>query len=392
MFQLRLGIPRRGLSAAKTLPLLRQAAALAPERVDLRSQLARALLRTRAHREAVDLLKPLLAQPGADSELLLILGRCALAINEDRLAVEALNAAETSGLRAACGYLAEALYRLNRHGEALSAAERRLRDKPTDFEALQVAAHVLFRSGEIERLWRLCTHLQSRGAWGGWFSAVSVATAARLALHDEFERLCDRPRWFSAEKLCVADDFNERLAAELLALRPAPTAMRIDDLEEVGGPVSRELFTRLHRSIESYAAVRQGGGDDALMAHQPTDALLTGWAILTETAQHHGWHLHQAGWISGVYYIRVPETERDGDTLAGGIEFGPYPFEADEDKLRPYRWRVRPEPGLLIMFPSYFAHRTWPTGVSDPRLCVAFDVRSVSPPASEQEPSWAGES
>jgi hypothetical protein len=33
-----------------------------------------------------------------------------------------------------------------------------------------------------------------------------------------------------------------------------------------------------------------------------------------------------------------------------------------------------PRPGMLLLFPSYFAHRTLPTGSRDPRLCVAFDV------------------
>jgi Putative 2OG-Fe(II) oxygenase len=64
--------------------------------------------------------------------------------------------------------------------------------------------------------------------------------------------------------------------------------------------------------------------------------------------------------------------------VAGMIEFGPCPFaQADEEKLRPYRWRIRPEPGLLLLFPSYLTHRTWPTGKPEHRICVAFDVRPV---------------
>jgi tetratricopeptide (TPR) repeat protein len=375
---LRWGIPQPALSATKTLPLLRQAVTLAPDRAELRLQLARALLRTGAHCETINLLKPVLADSGADPELLLILGRAALAVNEHQMAAEALNLAAARGLSAAGGYLAEALYRLNRHDEALDAAERRLGSRPTDFEAVQVAARVLFRSGDIERLWHLCLDLQSKGAWGGWFSAVAVAAAARLGLQDEFKRLCDRSRWFSAEKLSVPNGFNERLATELLTLRPSPDAMRIDDLENVGGSVSRELFTKLHEAIDCYVAERKGLPDDALMARQPAHAVLTGWAILTETRQHHDWHIHQAGWISGVYYIHVPKIDQDPEGLAGSIEFGPYPFGDNQDKLRPYRWHVRTDPGLLILFPSYFAHRTWPTRVSDPRLCVAFDVRPIS--------------
>lgn len=370
---------RPGLADAKTLPLLRQAVALAPDRAELRLQLARTLVRAGAHREVIGLLKSAPAETGVDPELLLILGRAALAAGQHQLAADALDAATARGLNAAESYLAEALYRLNRHDDALRWAERRLGARPTDFEALQVVARVLFERKEVERLWRLCLELQSRGAWGGWFSAVAASTAAALGLEHEFNRLCDRSSWFSAATLAVPNGFNERLAAELLALRPSPKAMRIDNLEHVGGAASRELFARLQEAVESYAAERSGRAGDTLMAHQPTDAVLTGWAILTETHQHHGWHIHQAGWISGVYYIHVPKIDQNRDGLAGSIEFGPYPFDGDEEKLRPYRWQVRTESGLLIMFPSYFAHRTQPTGVPEPRLCVAFDVRPASP-------------
>jgi hypothetical protein len=37
-------------------------------------------------------------------------------------------------------------------------------------------------------------------------------------------------------------------------------------------------------------------------------------------------------------------------------------------------WTVAPRSGDLLLFPSYFAHRTWPTGVATPRISVAFDV------------------
>jgi hypothetical protein len=37
-------------------------------------------------------------------------------------------------------------------------------------------------------------------------------------------------------------------------------------------------------------------------------------------------------------------------------------------------WRVAPEPGMLLLFPSYYAHSTRPTGVDEARICIAFDV------------------
>jgi tetratricopeptide (TPR) repeat protein len=364
---------------AKMLPLLRQAVAVAPDRIDIKLQLAKVLRSAGAIAEIVDLLRPTAADDRAAPEALLVLGRAALDVGEEQLAVDALRGAADAGLSSALGYLAEALFRLNRPDEALDAALRMLAGRPTDFAALQVIAHVLFQRGEIDRLLRLAADLRSKGAWGGWLSAAVASAAATLGMEDDFRNLYDSSRWFSTGKIAVSGDFNKRLADELLALRPSAKTMRIDGLERVGGSASQELFVKLRQAVESYVAQRQNLSDDPVMMHRPPEALLTGWAILTEDHKHHGWHIHQAGWISGVYYIEVPDLDCSRDELAGTIEFGPYPFAENEKKLRPYRWRVRPEPGLLLLFPSYFAHRTWPTRLPDHRICVAFDVRPVGP-------------
>jgi hypothetical protein len=40
----------------------------------------------------------------------------------------------------------------------------------------------------------------------------------------------------------------------------------------------------------------------------------------------------------------------------------------------PAQHTVRPEPGMLVLFPSYFWHGTVPFTSGQPRLTVAFDV------------------
>jgi tetratricopeptide (TPR) repeat protein len=383
---LRWRTPEAAVPDLKILPLLRQAIAVAPHRVDLKLQLARVLRRAGAHAEIIDLLKPAAVGNRASPEVLLLLGRAALEVGEDQLAVEVLHSAAAAGLNSALGYLAEALYRSDRPDEALDAAQRRLADWPTDFEALQVVARVLFQRGEMDRLWRLSVDLRNKGAWGGWLPAVAASAAAMLGREDDLKALCDSSRWFSAAKLSLPSNFNQRLATELLALRPSAKTIRIDGLERggVGGPASQDLLGRLRPAVESYIEQRERPPDHPIIAHRPEYAKLAAWAILTEERMHHGWHIHQAGWISGVYYVEVPDIDYSRDKLAGAIEFGPYPFGEDDEKLRPYRWRVRPEPGLLLLFPSYFGHRTWPTGLAGPRISVAFDVRPIDPPLESQ--------
>jgi hypothetical protein len=58
----------------------------------------------------------------------------------------------------------------------------------------------------------------------------------------------------------------------------------------------------------------------------------------------------------------------------GAIEFGPHPVGAERPTAVWPRRLLTPQAGQLLLFPSYYGHRTWPTGVAESRICVAFDV------------------
>ena len=83
-------------------------------------------------------------------------------------------------------------------------------------------------------------------------------------------------------------------------------------------------------------------------------------------------HMPPSGWLSGVYYVAVPKIAGEGGN-DGWIEFGQpgpeYHFSAEPD-LR----LVKPEPGMMVMFPSYMFHRTIPFQSDETRISIAFDV------------------
>jgi tetratricopeptide (TPR) repeat protein len=69
-------------------------------------------------------------------------------------------------------------------------------------------------------------------------------------------------------------------------------------------------------------------------------------------------HLHTGNnWGTFVYYVRVPELKGDQPQNAASIEFGRPNFEIDLDI--PTRV-VRPKDGLVVGFPSYMYHKTYP--------------------------------
>ena len=359
----------------KLLPVMRAGAAAAPGRSDLQLQFANALFWTGETAEIVERWRPAASDLGSKAELLYLLGRAALAVRDYPLACTALERASAMAFAPALGYLAEALYCLERPDEALDAALRRLATSPADFSAIKVAARLLLARGEPDRLWNLCLDLRARGAWGSWFSTVMVTAAAILGIDDELRTLVDRPRWFSTRRLSGADTLNPGLAAELLALSSTGAEMRVEGLEAIGGPATQRLLAQIRNAVEVYVAERETFANDPMIVRGPKDVSLHAWLITTHDEKHHNWHIHQAGWISGVYYVTVPAVQSGGDDRPGTIEFGPYPFVDGESGLAEHCWRVAPQPGLLILFPSYFAHRSRPTHVSDLRICVPFDVR-----------------
>ena len=101
---------------------------------------------------------------------------------------------------------------------------------------------------------------------------------------------------------------------------------------------------------------------------------MTGWATVLHQGGHQLSHIHPGGWLSGVYYVKVPADGADeGDPHAAEIEFGRPP--GNFALAREPRVTLRkPQEGLLLLFPAYLYHRTIPTVTEELRISIAFDV------------------
>jgi tetratricopeptide (TPR) repeat protein len=385
--------PVRLAPDAKMLPLLRMGVAAAPDRPDLKIQLAVALHGTGRLDELVDWLRPAAGDEDEAPELLMCLSDAALALRDYQLALTAARSAAAQGFKPAVALLAETLSRLGHPDEALKAGLEALERSPADARAFAVVAGLLLDRNETEQLWVLCTDLRAQGVWGGHIPSAMALAARTAEQDDEITQLVDPARWFCATRLAMPADFNERLAAELLAHKfmcrlPSTSAARgasswILQLELVGGPLAQELLTMLREAAGTYLAERQSLGDHPMVALRPSSVVLSSLALAVHDDGRTMWHRHD-GWLTGIYYVAVPTVEPCHDERAGAIEFGLLPFGREAETLRSPRWQVTPEPGLLLLFPSYLAHRTWPTGVGDPRICVPFDVKPAKTISDER--------
>lgn len=113
-------------------------------------------------------------------------------------------------------------------------------------------------------------------------------------------------------------------------------------------------------------------------AHSPSLEAVYAWAVVLERSGYQSPHIHPTAWLSGVYYAQLPAVVNDHDSQQGWIEFGAPPPEFVLDPPLPTR-RIKPQEGLLVLFPSYFYHRTVPYESDETRISIAFDF---SPAAS----------
>jgi tetratricopeptide (TPR) repeat protein len=92
------------------------------------------------------------------------------------------------------------------------------------------------------------------------------------------------------------------------------------------------------------------------------------WSVRLNPRGYHEDHVHPEGWLSSAFYIRVPEAT-GGE---GWLKFGE-PGTPTAPLLEPGHW-IKPEPGLLVLFPSYMWHGTAPYSSDGTRLTCAFDL------------------
>jgi uncharacterized protein (TIGR02466 family) len=96
--------------------------------------------------------------------------------------------------------------------------------------------------------------------------------------------------------------------------------------------------------------------------------------------ERHGYetpHIHPDGLVSGVYYVRLPKVVANSDACySGWIEFGPPDPVFATRRPVPTR-QVQPVAGTMLLFPSYFWHRTIPFDSEEERFSIAFDLVPV---------------
>ena len=215
------------------------------------------------------------------------------------------------------------------------------------------------------------------------------ATALRLLGSKSYNKLVDMDRFVRSYALPVPEGFEDiesfnRAFLKVLdrwhlykthpleqSLREGSQTPR--DLTTIDDPVIRAYVSALDQPIRQYMEDIGNGDDHPMTARNTGNYKLTGsWSIKLQGGGWHVNHVHPEGWISSSYYVVVPEETKTADDKAGWIKFGEPPF-ATTPPTPPQKW-IRPEAGLLVLFPSYMWHGTVPIHDDSIRVTAPFDA------------------
>ena len=146
-----------------------------------------------------------------------------------------------------------------------------------------------------------------------------------------------------------------------------PLLSRID-------PLIRTLRSAIVDAVEQYVAQLPPPDPAHPLLRHPRDRRVRfsgSWSVRLRSGGRHSNHVHPQGWISSALYVALPERTDGERDDAGWLTLG-QPDDKLGIDLDPWK-TIKPEPGRLVLFPSWMWHGTVPFSYGE-RLTVAFDV------------------
>ena len=192
----------------------------------------------------------------------------------------------------------------------------------------------------------------------------------------EFQRLW--PTLFMSIQLPGHEAANPVISSLLLQANAQQDQLTTNylnqNLFELNHPAIGWLQQCVMRAIADYVS-------EAGMPTMP-EVSVQAWANVNAKGDYHNLHNHPHSWLSGTYYLDVPEqpssTGRD-DLNPGCISFYDPRGAANMTALRndgqfDPEYRRLPRPGELFLWPAFLHHFVHPNLADAPRISISFNV------------------
>lgn len=284
----------------------------------------------------------------------------------------------------------------------LSAVKRQLRDvegvvslaqrardlNPDDPSIQEELGRAYLAEGEYRSALMTFEQLLKRDELNqGWW--CMKATALRALGDSRYGELYDYSSFVAAMEISVPTgyrtlvEFLEELIADIRRYHTTEVHP-LDQTLRAGTQSLESLFSRKDPSIQLYKQAVRERVEEFLstlpkQASHPLLCRLSGsfeftdsWSVILKDSGFHKNHFHSAGWFSSSFYLQVPPEVRQGRDGGGWIKFGEPELYLPESFGAEYL--IKPEPGLLVLFPSYMWHGTIPFRSQSERITAPFDI------------------
>lgn len=262
---------------------------------------------------------------------------------------------------------------------------------PQDAGSRMSVCEALLARGELEEASAMVAALRVERPLDQYVLALQ-ATLWRLREDPRYAALYDYPSLVHSRILATPpgwdsiEAFMAALSAELHAMhgfRAHPFKQSVRggsqlplQSPELAHPLIAALFRSVETAINEYLEAI-GTGTDPLRSRNTRRFGITGaWSVRLSSGGYHTDHVHPQGWLSSACYIATPDccSREDPGAVghAGWLRLGA-PGVATLPPLSADAF-VRPQPGLLVLFPAYVWHGVVPFESDTPRLSIAFDA------------------
>jgi len=150
------------------------------------------------------------------------------------------------------------------------------------------------------------------------------------------------------------------------------------------GPI-KQLEALMYEGVERYFAETGADDDHPFLKQRPRDYHILAWSAVLDGEGNQQPHIHMSGYLSGCYYVTIPDEISSPDNgadgrIKGGFEVGRPPRELPFSQPFPLR-TIKPHEGLMVLFPAYLYHGTVPFKSRQRRISIAFDLIPGKPDA-----------
>ena len=281
------------------------------------------------------------------------------------------------------------LKELGKLDDAESAYLRALEMAPDYDKALVNLGDLYLQQGNPDAAIKVCKEFLNN-----YPGNISVLAFFAIALENQGKRdsvqmLYDYNRLLHFKSFQETDEydnlarFNQSLSDHVLdhpslVAQPASHATQLgrhsgELLLEPKGSVA-QLEKMIMSAVNDYCSAVPVDFVHPWLLSRPKNFGLSAWGVAMDRQGFQLAHIHPSAWLSGVYYPKIPKViNADDPGHAGWIEFGRAPDDFHVT-VEPVVKLIQPEEGLMLLFPSYFYHRTEPFESDEVRISIAFDI------------------